>query len=236
MSSLTLELQATWSELPQVRNSVPPSRTHSNVLTSLMVHLLYILVKRSTLCPETQTTSPLRVWSWRTLMFRYLEASFSWKSMTWHVNSTNQTPTASWWLLYQCLQIPNPCKLRWTHVLHKPLRSTAIWPGEFIEMTLSDDLADFTIFAGEPSSLPSGPECTESSNTQPPPHILNHDADKICITNLSHEPQVLSCNVHFSRVQSVFTLDNQDSQPPQDDMTQPLTSQSKRKDHQLFSV
>jgi len=103
-------------------------------------------------------------------------------------------------------------------------------------MTLSDDLADFTIFAGEPSSLPSGPECTESSNTQPPPHILNHDVDKICIANLSHEPQVLSCNVHFSRVQSVFTLDNQDSQPPQDDMTQPLTSQSKRKDHQLFSV
>ena len=89
MSSLTLELQATWSELPQVRNSVPPSRTHSNLLTSLMVHLLYILVKRSTLCPETQTTSPLRVWSWRTLMFRYLQASFSWKSMTCEFDQPN---------------------------------------------------------------------------------------------------------------------------------------------------
>ena len=92
--------------------------------------------------------------------------------------------------------------VRRTHVIHAPSISSTVWPGEYIEVNLPDDMIGIDDdFAIEPRLSVNK---TDRDHTMwPTPDIVTSVAGKIRIPNLTDQPQVLKRHEHFCQVHSV---------------------------------
>jgi hypothetical protein len=92
---------------------------------------------------------------------------------------------------------PTQHTVRRTHVLRAPQNTPTIWPGEYLEVKLPEDMCHMDEeFAVEPRS-----EKPESGdNLWPRPDIFTSVAGRIRIPNLSDRPQTLKRHEHFCQV------------------------------------
>ena len=92
--------------------------------------------------------------------------------------------------------------VRRTHVIYAPSISSTVWPGEYIEVNLPDDMIGIEDdFAIEPRLSVNK---TDRDHTMwPTPDIVTSVAGKIRIPNLTDQPQVLKRHEHFCQVHSV---------------------------------
>ena len=120
---------------------------------------------------------------------------------------------------------PGPHKVRRASVLRAPNARTTIWPGDFVEISLPQDMVDEHLLALEPrSDCPSA--LSSGENMWPEPAVIANVAGKIRIPNLSDVPQFLQKYEHFCQVRPVYIPDsvtNIDSGLP----TQPTPPTSK---------
>ncbi|XP_071089210.1 uncharacterized protein [Haliotis cracherodii] len=100
--------------------------------------------------------------------------------------------------------------VRRAHVLRAPKSPTTIWPGDFIELSLPDDLihSDDT-FAVEPRLTG---DLFKDHKVWPAPDIVSSVSGKIRIPNDTKEPLVLKKHEHFCQVQQVFTIPNSETE------------------------
>ena len=104
-------------------------------------------------------------------------------------------------------QSPGPQKVRRASVLRAPNARTTIWPGDFVEISLPQDMADEHLLALEPrSDCPSALSSRE--NMWPEPAVIANVAGKIRIPNLSDVPQFLQKYEHFCQVRPVYIPDS----------------------------
>ena len=91
------------------------------------------------------------------------------------------------------------------HVLRAPPSSTTIWPGEYVEVDLPENVPQDTSLALEPRT-DSHVSTASLSKSQlwPTPDIITAVGNKICIPNLSREQKVLRRNEHFCQVSAIF--------------------------------
>lgn len=94
--------------------------------------------------------------------------------------------------------------VRRAHVLRSSAKSV-IWPGEFVELDLPDDLVNYE---GEVSVEPH-----VASESWPFPSLVSSVAGKIRVPNLTSEPQSIGRNEHVCKVRSTFIPAKPDSQP-----------------------
>lgn len=87
------------------------------------------------------------------------------------------------------------------YVLRAPPLQTTAWPGEFLELTVPDEISD--LCALEP--------CMDTPSSRhhphqlwPQPDIIRRVGNKIRIPNNSNEPRVLNGNEHFCQVLEVM--------------------------------
>ena len=90
-------------------------------------------------------------------------------------------------------------------VLRGPPMSTTIWPGEFLEVALPDDVPTDNDYALEPRTDAQSARSSKVSQLWPPYGIVTSIAGKIRIPNDSDQPQVLKRNEHFGQVNLVFS-------------------------------
>ena len=93
-------------------------------------------------------------------------------------------------------------------VLRAPATSTTLWPGDYIEPELPQDLSPNSLHALEPrSDIPQVHLETTSTTSEllPPPGIVSSEEGRIRIPNLSCQPIQLKRHEHFCQVSLVFT-------------------------------
>ena len=93
-------------------------------------------------------------------------------------------------------------------VLRAPATSTIIWPGEFLEVALPDDILADNDYALEPRTDAPNARSVKTSQLWPPPGIIFSVAGKIRIPNFLDQPQVLKRNEHFCQVNLFNPSDN----------------------------
>ena len=106
----------------------------------------------------------------------------------------------------------NECPLspsaRLVSILRAPARKSTIWPGDYIEVNIPEDmvLGDNPLeYALEPNTI------NRPNMSWPAPVILSSLSGTIRIPNTTNEPQVLKGHEHFCQIRQVFT-------PPSCDM------------------
>nr|XP_022310274.1 uncharacterized protein LOC111115730 isoform X2 [Crassostrea virginica] len=95
--------------------------------------------------------------------------------------------------------------IRLTQVLRAPVsNTTTLWPGEYIEVKLPDDMTspdEYNTYSLEPTSYQS------PTTNWPPPSFVDSVAGKIRIANLSNEPRTIKRNQHLCLVRPTFSPD-----------------------------
>ena len=86
-----------------------------------------------------------------------------------------------------------------------PATSTTLWPGDYIEPELPQDLPPKSLHALEPHSDIPQVHLVTTSELLPPPGIISSVAGRIRIPNLSCQPIQLKRHEHFCQVSLVFT-------------------------------
>lgn len=99
---------------------------------------------------------------------------------------------------------PNNKAVRRATVLRAPPTSTTVWPGEFLELTLPDDVPSDAEYALEPRTDAPSVRTSKVSQLWPSPDIMSSVAGKIRIPNLSNEPRVVKRNEHLCQISPVF--------------------------------
>ena len=89
-------------------------------------------------------------------------------------------------------------------VLQSPPTSTTVWPGEFLELGLYDNIPTDSEYALELKMDAPSAQSAKISNIWPPPCVVSSVADSIRIPNLTDQPQTLKRNEHFCQVSPVF--------------------------------
>ena len=89
-------------------------------------------------------------------------------------------------------------------VLLASATSTTLWPGDFIEIDIPNDLPSDTLDTLELRSDIAQVRLSTTSEPWPNPNIVKSDAGKICIPNLTSEPIRLKCHQHSCQVHCVF--------------------------------
>lgn len=97
-------------------------------------------------------------------------------------------------------------------VLRAPPASTTVWPGEFLEVVLPDDIPADNEYALEPRTDTPGARSTSVPQLWPFPGIVSSVAGKIRIPNLSEQPQLVKRNEHFCQICPVFSPPEGDQQ------------------------
>ena len=93
-----------------------------------------------------------------------------------------------------------PQKVRRATVLRAPKSSTTVWPGDFLEVPLPDDLVDSShILAVEPR-----PDLYHQDNMWPAPDVIESVGGNLRILNDTNHPIALKKNQHFCQVREVF--------------------------------
>ena len=90
-------------------------------------------------------------------------------------------------------------------VLRAPATSTTLWPGDYIEPELPQDLSPNSLHALEPRSDIPQVHLETTSELLPPPGIISSVAGRIRIPNLSCQPIQLKRHEHFCQVSLFFT-------------------------------
>ena len=90
-------------------------------------------------------------------------------------------------------------------VLRAPATSTTLWPGDYIELELPQDLPPDSLHALEPRSDIPQVHLGTTSELLPPPKIISSVTGRIRIPNLSCQPIQLKRQEHFCQVRPVFT-------------------------------
>ena len=90
-------------------------------------------------------------------------------------------------------------------VLRAPATSTTLWPGDYIEPELPQDLPPNSLHALEPRSDIRQVHLVTTSELLPPPGIISSVEGRIRIPNLSCQPIQLKRHEHFCQVSLVFT-------------------------------
>ena len=100
--------------------------------------------------------------------------------------------------------VSNHSTVRNACVLWVPAERTTISPGEYIEVTLPNDLSSLDgSFALEPHVDSPTLKHEKPSQFWPPPDIISNVAGKILIPNLTSEPKVPKKNEQFYQVRPV---------------------------------
>ena len=107
-----------------------------------------------------------------------------------------------------------------------PPKSTTVWPGEFIELDLLDDLLPDAEYALEPRIDAPCAKRVTTSQLWPPPNIVTSVAGRVRIPNLATELRFLKRNEHFCQVRPVYIPDVTSESPLPD---APIRSQTKLK-------
>lgn len=97
--------------------------------------------------------------------------------------------------------------IRRAHVLPVPAKTTTVWPGEFIEIDLPEDMSSSgEILAIEPHVN------TRANTTQPcpTPSLVTNVSGKVRIPNVTDEPMLLKRNEHFCDIRSAMVKDAND--------------------------
>ena len=89
-------------------------------------------------------------------------------------------------------------------VLRSPPTSTTVWPGEFLELGLPDDIPTDSEYTLEPRMDAPNAQSAKISSIWPPPCVVSSVAGRIRIPNLTDQPQTLKRNEHFCQVSLVF--------------------------------
>ena len=99
-----------------------------------------------------------------------------------------------------------PHAVRRTHayILRAPTSATTVWPGEYIEVKLPEDLAKGTCVAIEPRSDFPVMQSMIGSQVWPAPDILAAVDGSVRIPNFCNQPVVLRKNEHFCQVLPAF--------------------------------
>ena len=87
-------------------------------------------------------------------------------------------------------------------VLRAPASRKVVWPGEYVEISLPEDIANEELLALEPRT--DRPSATGKNLLWPAPTILSNVNGTIRIPNLSDEPQTLKKHEHFCQVRPVY--------------------------------
>ena len=98
---------------------------------------------------------------------------------------------------------PNPVARR-AFVLRAPSPSKTIWPGEYLELKLPDDVEPDAEYAIEPRMDAPSVRKLKQTRIWPCPSVLSSVASKIRIPNLTSEPHTLKRNEHFCQVTPVY--------------------------------
>ena len=108
-------------------------------------------------------------------------------------------------------------RVRRACVLRAPCRSTTVYPGEYLELSIPESYADDdATFALEPRYDSPVSRLSKFSQLWPSPSILSSVAGKIRIPNLHDEPIVLKRNEHFCQIHRVFAPPNEPLDNSQD--------------------
>lgn len=110
--------------------------------------------------------------------------------------------------------------IRLTQVLRAPVPcTTTLWPGEFVEIKLPDDMTspdEYNTFSFEPTSCQHNP-----LENWPPPSFIDSVAGKVRIANLTNEPHTIKRNQHLGLVRPTYTPNDSISREEMD-VTYPL--------------
>ena len=90
-------------------------------------------------------------------------------------------------------------------VLRAPATSTTLWPGDYIELELQQDLPPNSLHVLEPRSDIPQVHLVTTSELLPPPGIIFSVAGRIRIPNLSCQPIQPKRHEHFCQFSLVFT-------------------------------
>ena len=108
---------------------------------------------------------------------------------------------------------PTHNAVRRAQVLHAPSSSTTVWPGDFIEIVLPEDLLPDAEYALEPRFDAINARSAKVVDMWSPPCLITTVAGRVRIPNLSNRPYVLKRNEHFWQVNPVFCPSSQDQSP-----------------------
>ena len=116
--------------------------------------------------------------------------------------------------------------VRRAHVLRAPRTPTVLWPGEFVEVALPDEIASCETLALEP-------RVTERNTMHmadplwPQPSLVSSVAGRVRIPNLTREPQVIRRHEHFCQARPVFVpSDANQGLVPRSDRIRSVTDKS----------
>ena len=96
----------------------------------------------------------------------------------------------------------NGSSIRRTHAhVLKAIATNNIWPGEYIEIKLPDNLDPDQCFAIEPRN---DMKQLKNDGMWPQPNIIESVNGKICIINETNQPQSVKKNEHFCQIQDTI--------------------------------
>ena len=102
---------------------------------------------------------------------------------------------------------PNHQSVRRAHVLRAPSEATTIWPGDYIEVELPQEMSTCdSTFALEPRTDTHISKTLTANHIPvwPRPSIVQSIAGKIRVPNLSNEPLLLKRQEHFCQIRNVY--------------------------------
>ncbi|RLC16966.1 MAG: hypothetical protein DRI57_10490 [Deltaproteobacteria bacterium] len=101
---------------------------------------------------------------------------------------------------------PHAVRRTCAQVVRAPSTSTTIWPGEYMEVQVPDEVSDELSFALEPridSSV-----CRKSKELWPSPAVVHNVGGKLRIPNSTNQPKLLQRGEHFCQVLSISAPDS----------------------------
>ena len=105
-------------------------------------------------------------------------------------------------------------------VLKAPVKKTTVWPGEFLEVVLPQDLAESdSFYALEARHDAPSAKGKKFSQIWPPLTVLPSIAGRIRIPNLTNQPQVLKRHEHFCQVRATCVIEEGETNLPTPDVS-----------------
>ena len=86
-----------------------------------------------------------------------------------------------------------------THILRGPDKTTTVWPGDYIELTLPELISEQSDVAIEPH------QSTNIHEKWPEPTITKSISSKVRIANSTNNPQIVKRNEHFCQVSLAYS-------------------------------
>lgn len=118
-----------------------------------------------------------------------------------------------------CTTYHNVCRAK-AFVLHAPSTSTVVWPGEYIELDVPEEIRSDNILAIEARSDSSSTRNLVSSHMWPKPHIIESVGNKIRLYNATDRPKSLNRHEHFCQIRLTTPIDTTDNKlEPQQDVS-----------------